>query len=121
MEAYLGGRPRTVLVMKDPQKGAIAGNYRPISCFIFCNVETANRDTENVLLEKQKGSQGTSYLLYIDKMVLREAKSRKKNLAICWLDYKAYDMIPHSSILECLELFGAAQNHKWMYLLVTVS
>ena len=30
-----------------------------------------------------------------------------------WIDYKkAYDMIPHSWILECLELLGAAQKVK---------
>ena len=74
-------------------------------------------DTENVLPDEQKGcrkgSQGTNDQLFIDKMVLREAKSRKKNLAMGWIDYKkAYDMIPHSWILECLELFGAAQNVK---------
>jgi len=56
-------------------------------------------------------------------MVLREGKSKRKNLAMGWIDYKkAYDMIPHSWILECLELFGAAQYvktllekfHKWL-------
>ena len=27
-----------------------------------------------------------------------------------WIDYqKAYDMVPHSWILECLELFGVTQ------------
>ena len=58
-------------------------------------------DTESVLPDEQKGcrkgSQGTSDQLFIDKMVLREAKSRKKNLVMGWIDYKkAYDMIPHS-------------------------
>ena len=28
-----------------------------------------------------------------------------------WIDYKkAYDMVPHSCIIECLDLFGVAEN-----------
>ena len=30
-----------------------------------------------------------------------------------WIDYKkAYDMVPHSWIIECLDLFGVAENIK---------
>ena len=30
-----------------------------------------------------------------------------------WIDYKtAYDMVPHSWIAECLDLFGVAENIK---------
>ena len=30
-----------------------------------------------------------------------------------WIDYKkAYDMVPHLWIIECLDLFGVAQNIK---------
>ena len=36
-------------------------------------------------------------LLYIDLAVIKEVKSRNKDLAIDWIDYKkAYDMVPHS-------------------------
>ena len=71
--------------------------------------------TGNVLPDKQKGcrknSQGTNDQLYIDKMVLRETKSCRKNLEMGWIDYrKAYDMIPHPGILECLGLFSVAQK-----------
>ena len=39
--------------------------------------------------------------LLVDKMVMRNCKSRKTNLAMAWIDYKkAYDMVPHSWILE---------------------
>ena len=58
-----------------------------------------------------KKSRGTNDLLYIDRAVIREVKSRKKNLAMAWIDYKkAYDMVPHSWIVECLDLFGVAEN-----------
>ena len=32
---------------------------------------------------------------------------REKNLAIAWVDYKkAYDMIPHCWVIECLDMVG---------------
>ena len=32
---------------------------------------------------------------------------------MAWIDYKkAYEMVPHSQIKECLELFGVAENIK---------
>ena len=68
------------------------------------------RSTEVVT---RKRSRGTNDLLYIDRAVIREVKSRKKNLAMAWIDYKkAYDMMPHSWIKECLDLFGVAENIK---------
>ena len=70
-----------------------------------------------MLPEKQNGcrkvSRETSDLLYINRAVVKEVKSRNKNLAMVWTDYKkAYDMVPHSSIIECLDLFGVAENIK---------
>ena len=61
----------------------------------------------------RKGSRGTNALLYIDRAVIKEVKPRNKNLAMAWIDYKkAYDMVPHSWIIECLDLFGIAENVK---------
>ena len=59
-----------------------------------------------MLPEELKGcrerSRGTNDLLYIDRAVIREVKSKKKNLAMTWIDStKAYDMVPHSWIKEC--------------------
>lgn len=69
-------------------------------------------DSKNVPPDKQKGcrrgSQGTKDQLYINKLILREGKMRKKNLVMGCIDYKACFMILHTWILECLELFGAA-------------
>ena len=58
-------------------------------------------DQEKLLPEEQKGcrkgSRGTSDLLYIDRTVIKEVKSKNKNLAMAWIDYKnVYDMVPHS-------------------------
>jgi len=50
-------------------------------------------------------------LLYIDQMIPKEAKQRARNISMAWIDYKkAYDMIPHSWITECLEMFGVNEN-----------
>ena len=67
-----------------------------------------------MLPEEQKGcrkdSRGTNDLLYIDWAVIKEVKSRNKNLAMVWIDYKkAYEMVPHSWIIEYLDLFGVAE------------
>ena len=64
----------------------------------------------------RKGSRGTNDLLYIDRAVIKEVKSRNKNLAVVWIDYKkACDMVPHLWIIECLDLFGVAENIKTLF------
>ena len=75
----------------------------------------AHLDQEKLLSEEQKGyrkaSRRTKDLLYISRTVINEVKSRNKNLAMAWIDHKkAYDMVPHSWIIECLDLFGVADN-----------
>ena len=78
----------------------------------------AHLDQEKLLPEEQKGcrkgSRGTNDLLYIDRaVVIKEVKSRDKNLAMAWVGYKkAYDMVRHLWIIECLDLFGVAENIK---------
>ena len=53
-----------------------------------------------------KGSRGTAELLYIDQHILNESKTRRKNLAMGWIDYKkAYDMVPQRWILHCLKMY----------------
>ena len=73
-------------------------------------------DEEKLLPEEQKGcrkgSRGTNDLLYINSAVINEVKSRNKNLAMAWIDYKKADMVPHSWIIESLDLFGVAENIK---------
>ena len=60
-----------------------------------------------------KGSRGTNDLLYIDGAVFKEVKSRNKNLAMAWIDYKkAYDMVTHLWMIEFLDLFGVPENIK---------
>ena len=57
-----------------------------------------------------KGSRGTGDLLYIDQHVLNESKTRWKNLAIAWIDYKkANDMVPQSWIIKCLKMYKISE------------
>ena len=38
---------------------------------------------------------------------------RKNTLAIAWINYKkAYDMVPHSWIAECLAMAGVSEQIK---------
>ena len=46
----------------------------------------------------------------VDKEIIEDFKSTQ-NLAVAWIDYrKAYEMVPHTWIAECLKMFGIADN-----------
>ena len=61
-----------------------------------------------------KGSRGTAELLYIDQHILNESKTRLKNLAMAWIDYKkAYDIVPQSWIINCLKMYKI--SHEVIY------
>ena len=103
---------RTALLQKDKSKGSIASNYGPTTCLplmrklmsdVIADQIYRHSNQKKLLPEEQKGrkkrSRATNDLLYIDRdrAVIREVKSRKKNLAMTWIDYrKTYDMMPHS-------------------------
>ena len=114
-------RGKNSLLQKDKSKGNTASNYRPIICLpymwklltgVIADQIHAHLDQEELLPEEcRKGSRGTNDLFYIDRAVIKEVKSRNKNLAMAWIDYKkAYDMVPHSWIIKCFDLFGVAEN-----------
>ena len=63
-----------------------------------------------MLLDEQKGcrkgSRSTAELLCIDQLILNESKTRRKNLAMAWIDNKkAYDMLLQSWILHSLKMY----------------
>ena len=103
-------RGRTSLLQKDKSKGNVASNYGPITCLplmwklltgLIADQIYSHLGQEKLLQDEQKrcrtGPGGTNDLLYINRAVIKEAKSRNKNLAMAWIDYKkAYDMVPHS-------------------------
>ena len=58
-----------------------------------------------------KKGRGTKDQLLIDKTILSDYRKRHTNLGVAWIDHKkAYYMIPHSWILESLELVQVSDN-----------
>ena len=59
----------------------------------------------------QEKSRGTKDQLLINKTILRDCRKRHTNLGMIWIDYKkAYDMVPHSWILERFNLAQISDN-----------
>lgn len=115
---------RTALIMKDPTRGNEPGNYRPITCLplmwktltgIVANKLYEHLEDQDMIGNEQMGcrrnTRGTKDHLMLDKTVLRDSKTRKTNLAMGWIDYrKAYDLVPHSWIIETMKITGMASN-----------
>ena len=46
-----------------------------------------------------------------DICILQNCRKRKTNVSMAWVDYKkAYDMVPHSSIITTMGMVGLADN-----------
>ena len=72
-------------------------------------------DNMKLVPEEQKGcrrqSRGAKDQLLIDKTVLKDCKKKHTNLCMAWMDYKkAFALVLHSWINECMEIFGIAEN-----------
>ena len=110
---------RTTLIQKDPNKGTAPNNYRPITSLpmmwkiltVQIREEIYHSLTRRGLFPDEqkeccKGSRGTAELLCMDQHILDESKTRRQNLAMAWIDYKkAYDMVPHSWIINSLKMY----------------
>jgi hypothetical protein len=115
---------RTFLLIKDRSKGPLPGNFRPITCLpamwklftgLIADSIYHHLDRNNLLPAEQKGckkkSRGCKEQLLIDKMILKNCKRRKRNLAMTFIDYKkAYDSVPHSWILSCMTMCGISSS-----------
>ena len=115
---------RTALVQKNKSKGNVASNYRPITCLpikwkILTGIISERLynylEETDTIPHQQKGCRrkcrGTKDQLLVDKMVMMNSKRRKTNLSMVWIDYKkAFDMIPHSWLIKCLEIYDAEEN-----------
>ena len=63
---------------------------------------TVPQRTEKIL----QGTRGMGELQYIDQYILKESKTRRKNLAMAWIaDKKAYDMFPQSWSINCIKMY----------------
>ena len=115
---------RTVLIQKDLKKGTVASFYRPIACLpimwklltgMFSEKIYDHLDEQNLLPDEQKGcrkrSRGTKDQLRIDKAITKDARKKQRCLNMAWVDCKkTYDIVPHSWILEVINMFGLADN-----------
>ena len=94
---------KTTLIQKDPSNGNAPNNYRPIIClpmmWKILTVQIREKiydslTSRRLFPDEQKGcrkrSKGTTELLYVDQHTLNESKTRRKNLAIAWIDYKKH-------------------------------
>ena len=83
---------KTTLIQKDPSKETVPNNYRPITCLsmMWKILTTQIRESRGLFPDEQKGcrkgSRGTAELLFIDQHILNESKTRRKNLAMAWID-----------------------------------
>ena len=110
---------KTTLIQRHQSKRTAPNNFRTITCLpMMWKILTAqirekfyNSLTSRGLFPDEqkgcgKGSRRTADLLYIGQHILNESKTRPKNLAMAWIDYKkAYDMVPQSLIIHCLKMY----------------
>ena len=110
---------KTLLIQRYPAKETVASNYRTIVCLpltgIFADKIYDHLLMNSILPYEQKGcrerARGTKDQLLIVKALLKEVKRFRKNVAMAYINYrKAYDMVPHSWILEMMEVTGVAKN-----------
>ena len=108
----------TSLIPKTVQT-RLPNKYRPICCLtttykLFTGLVADSMydhlSSGAYLEEEQAGCRrkclGTKDQLLINKTILEDCRKRHKNLSMAWIDYqKAYDSVPHSWMLRCLELY----------------
>ena len=115
---------KITLIQKDPSKGTAPNNYKSITCLPMTWKILSSQIKEKIYYsltsrrlfpDEQKGglkgSRGTAELLYIDQHILNESKTRRKNLAMAWIDFeKAYDMVPQCWIIQCLKMYKVSHE-----------
>ena len=106
-------------LLPKKEETLILKNYRPTACLpttfkILISVITdrlySHLEKEAIMTPEQRGGKKHSYgckdQLMINNAILENCKKRKKNLSTAWIDYKkAFDSVPHSWILKCLQMY----------------
>jgi hypothetical protein len=114
---------RTVLIQKDKLKGNSPSNFRPITCLpivwktmtgILGRKIYAHLEKNKMIPSAQKGcirnTRATKDQLLIDRAIVEDARKKQKNLSICWIDFqKAFDMVPHSWIIQTLRMYKVSE------------
>lgn len=120
--------PRTIpeyftqgTTLMTPKRGDLTqpSNYRPITCLpsIYKLITSTighkikiHLKNNHIMAWEQNGckdeGRGAKELLIIDNLLTKQAKKKLKNVSMAWIDYqKAYDSVPHSWLLEVLEIY----------------
>ena len=108
---------RTALLPKNSETNR-PENYRPIA--LQNSMYKTYKSILNYFLEDhcrvnnilgieqaaaKKGSWGCTDQLLINKAIMEEVKSKRRNLVCVWLDYKkAFDSVPHDWLIKALHL-----------------
>ena len=93
--------------------------YRPICCLnttyklftsLLADLIQNHLSMSDFLDREQAGCRrkclGTKDQLLINKTILEDCRKRKRHLNMAWIDYrKAYDSVPHSWIMKCIDLY----------------
>ena len=105
-------------LLPEKEESWISKNYRPIECLpttfrILTSIITdrlySHLEKEAIMTPEQRGRKKDCYgckdQLMINNTILDNCKKKKKNLSTAWIDYKkAFDSVPHSWILKCLQM-----------------
>ena len=92
---------KNTLIQKDLSKGIAPNNYKPIICLpmmwkiLIAQIREEiyySLTSRRLFPEEQKGccqgSRSTTELFCIDQHIPNESKTRRKNLAMAWINYK---------------------------------
>ena len=90
---------KNILIQNNPSKGTAPNNYRPITCQTMMWKILTAQIRENIYYALtsrglfpnehegcRKESRSTAELLYIDQHILNQSKTKRKNLAMAWID-----------------------------------
>lgn len=108
----------TYMIFKkgDPTKPE---NYRPITCLssaykiltstVGHKVRIHLKNNKLLAWEQngcRRGGRGSKELLVVDNIITKQAKKKKKNISMAWIDYqKAFDSVPHTWLLDILKIY----------------
>ena len=82
--------------------------YKTLTSVIKQRIE-GHLSQGNLMASEQKGCQQGSFgakdHLLLNILLTEDCKARHRSLSMAWVDYqKAYDTVPHSWVLQCLQL-----------------
>ena len=118
-------KERTTLIQKEPPKGTAPKNYRPIMYLpMIWKILTVNKWRDLFFAYKPQivfwwtermpqRIQRHTRALYINQHILNENKTRRKNLAIAWIDCKnAYNMVQQRRMYKMYKISDEVKLYR---------